>query len=162
MRAITVVMTFVVLASGAFVLALLLSVMSGEARAQTTGTVNPSPAPAEPSVKEDDPPPGGCMPIGMTASGEMVFPILCKEIIERERKRTVQSKPAVSDDNATAKNEEPRNETPVFKPVETVPLPKPRERATSSDDGNGCRSFRSYDPASRTYMGYDGQRRSCR
>jgi len=38
-------------------LALLLSVMSGAALAQTTGTVNPSPAPAEPSVKEDEPPP---------------------------------------------------------------------------------------------------------
>jgi hypothetical protein len=51
-------------------LALLLTVMSGAALAQTTGTVNPSPAP-EPSVKEDAPP-GGCMPIGLTASGEIV------------------------------------------------------------------------------------------
>jgi hypothetical protein len=72
MRAIAplVAATFAVSASGAFALAIL----SGSALAQITGTVNPSPAPAEPSAKEDAPP-GGCMPIGMTASGEMVFPI---------------------------------------------------------------------------------------
>jgi hypothetical protein len=52
-------------------LAFLLSVMSSAALAQTTGTVNPGAAPAEPSAKADVPP-GGCMPIGMTASGEMV------------------------------------------------------------------------------------------
>jgi len=102
------------------------------------------------------------MPIGMTASGEMVFPLLCKEIIERERGKSVQQKPAISDDNAAAKNEEPGNDSPTIKPVETVPLPKPRERATSPDDGNGCRGFRSYDPASRTYIDYEGRRRSCR
>ena len=81
-------------ASGAFALALLLSVMSGVTFAQITGTVNPSPAPAEPSVKEDEPPPGGCMPIGLTVSGEMVFPIQCKEFIERHRGKAVEQKPA--------------------------------------------------------------------
>jgi hypothetical protein len=69
--------------------ALLLSVMSGAALAQTTGTVNPSPTPAEPSVKHDVPP-GGCMPIGLTASGEIVFPMQCKEFIERRRGRAVE------------------------------------------------------------------------
>src|ERR1700737_1196728 len=76
-------------------LALLLTVMSGAALAQTTGTVNPSPAPAEPSVKEDVPP-GGCMPIGLTASGEIVFPIQCKEFIERQRGQAVEQKPAAA------------------------------------------------------------------
>src|ERR1700716_4630256 len=73
-------------------LALLLTAMSGAALAQTTGTVDPSPAPAEPSVKEDVPP-GGCMPIGLTASGEIVFPIQCKEFIERQRGQGVEQKP---------------------------------------------------------------------
>src|ERR1700724_4340835 len=87
---------FATSASGAFALALLLSVMSGVALAQITGTVNPSPAPAGPSVKEDVPP-GGCMPIGLTASGEIVFPIQCKEFIERQRGNAVEQKPAAEE-----------------------------------------------------------------
>jgi outer membrane biosynthesis protein TonB len=65
-------------------LALLFAVMSSAALAQTTGTLNPSPAPAQPSVNQDVPP-GGCMPIGLTASGEIVFPIQCRGIIEQQR-----------------------------------------------------------------------------
>lgn len=67
----------------------LLTMMGGAALAQTTGTVNPNPAPAEPAVKQDVPP-GGCMPIGLTASGEIVFPIQCKEFIDRERGKAVE------------------------------------------------------------------------
>ena len=149
-------------------LALLLSVMSGAALAQTTGTVNPSPAPAEPSVKEDEPPPGSCMPIGLTVSGEMVFPIQCKEFIEQHRGKAAEQKPA--EEKPAAKQSEgvaPENSKPAVKPVETVPLPKrvedaPRERAKSPDDRYCSEHYRSYDPASRTYTGYDGQRRSCR
>src|SRR3984893_15607235 len=142
-------------------LALLLTVMSGPALAQTTGTVNPSPAPVEPSVKEDVPP-GGCMPIGLTASGEIVFPIQCKEFIERQRGNAVEQKPAAVEEKPAAKQSEsvaPENSKPAIKPVETVPLPKrvERERAISSDD---CSRYRSYDPAFGTYMGYDGRRRS--
>src|SRR5882724_824768 len=74
-------------------LVLLLTVTSGAAFAQTTVTVGPSPSPAEPSMKEDVPP-GGCMPIGLTASGEIVFPIQCKEFIERQRGQAVERKPA--------------------------------------------------------------------
>jgi hypothetical protein len=64
-------------------------------------------------------------------------------------------------------NVAPENSKPAIKPVETVPLPRrverePRERAMSPDNGYGCQRYRSYDPASGTYMGYDGQRHSCR
>jgi hypothetical protein len=168
-------------------LALLLTVMSGASLAQTTGTVNPSPAPAEPSVKEDVPP-GGCMPIGLTASGEIVFPIQCKDFIERHRGKPVEQKPAAVEEKAgvslpawansdalvkparTEKQSEgvaPAESKPAIKPVETVPLPKPvehepRERAMSPDDGYGCQRYRTYDPASGTYTGYDGRRHSCR
>jgi hypothetical protein len=150
-------------------LALLLSVMSGAALAQTTGTVNPSPTPAEPSVK-DDVPPGGCMPIGLTASGEIVFPIQCKEFIERRRGKAVEQKPAAVEEKPAAKQSEgvaPVNSKPAIKPAETVPLPKrvedaPRERAKSPDDRYCFEHYRSYDPASGTYTGYDGQRRPCR
>jgi BA14K-like protein len=150
-------------------LALLLTVMSGAALAQTTGTANPSSAPAAPSVKEDVPP-GGCMPIGLTASGEIVFPIQCKEFIERQRGNAVEQKPAAVEEKAAAKQSEgvaPENSKPAIKPVESVTLPKrvedaPRERAKSPDDRYCSEHYRSYDPASRTYTGYDGQRRPCR
>src|SRR5579863_1349582 len=83
----------------------LLTMMGGAALAQTTGTVNPNPAPAEPAAKADVPL-GGCMPIGLTASGEIVFPIQCKEFIDRERSkaaveqtpRAAEGKPALADD----------------------------------------------------------------
>jgi hypothetical protein len=35
--------------------------------------------------KTDNVPTGGCMPIGLTARGELVFPMQCREILERER-----------------------------------------------------------------------------
>jgi hypothetical protein len=108
MRAMTplVATTFVGLASGAFALALLLSVMSGASLAQTTGTVNPSEAPAEPSVKEDVPT-GGCMPIGLTASGEIVFPIQCRELIEQQREKAVERKPTGVEEKAVVDEEKP-------------------------------------------------------
>lgn len=147
---------------------LLLSLMSSAALAQTTGTVNPNPAPAQPSANEDVPP-GGCMPIGLTASGEVVFPILCKELIERRRGTAVEQKPepAALEEKSAAKQTEsvaPENAKPAGQEVETVPMTKraenqPRERAISSD---GCTNYRTYDPASGTYRGYDGRRRSCK
>jgi hypothetical protein len=158
-------------------LALLLTVTSGAALAQTTGTVNPSSVPAEPSMKEDVPP-GGCMPIGLTASGEIVFPIQCKEFIERNRGKAIEQKPAAAEEKPAAVEEKsaakqsegvaPENSKPAIKPVETVPLPKkrvehePRERAVSPDDGYCSQHYRSYDPASGTYTSYDGRRLSCR
>jgi len=72
----------------------LLAVASGAAFAQTTGAVNPKPAQAEPSVSEE-PPPGGCMPIGLTASGEIVFPFQCKAFIERQK--AADQKPAAAE-----------------------------------------------------------------
>src|SRR3984893_5459498 len=152
-------------------LALLLTAMSGAALAQTTGTVNPSPAPGEPSAKEDVPP-GGCMPIGLTASGEVVFPIQCKEFIERQRGKAVEQKPGAVEEKAAAKQSEgvaPENSKPAIKPVETVPLPKwrvedaPRERAKGPpDDRYFFENYQTCDRPSRPYPGYGGQRRPCR
>ena len=34
--------------------------------------------------KTDGAPAGGCMPIGLTANGQMVFPLQCRELIERQ------------------------------------------------------------------------------
>jgi BA14K-like protein len=158
MRAITVAAT-------TFASAVLLALMSGAVLAQTTDTVNPSATPAEYPGKEDVPP-GGCMPIGMTASGEMVFPIQCKAFIERERGKAVEQNPSAVEQKPAAKQSEavtPESSNPVIKPVETVPAehaePKLLERAVRR---GGCQNFQSYDPESGSYTGYDGQRHSCR
>lgn len=52
------------------------------------------------------------------------------------------------------------NTKPAIK-LEKVPLLKPRGRAMSADRGYSCQQYRTYDPASETYKGYDGQRHSC-
>jgi hypothetical protein len=145
--------------------ALFLTVVSGAAIAQTTGTVNPSSAPSDPSVKEDVPP-GGCMPIGLTASGEIVFPIQCKEFIERERGKTVGQKPPVGKDETGAKQAgaASENSNAAVKPMEPTTSPEriePAQRARP-DDSHCSQHYRSYDRTSGTYMGYDGQRHSCR
>ena len=111
-------------------LVLFLIAMSGAAFAQTTDTAKPSPAPAEPSVKEDVPP-GGCMPIGLTASGEIGFPIQCKEFIERQRGKAVEQKPAALEEKPAQAAKQPESASPVeskpvAKPVETASLPKKR------------------------------------
>src|SRR6267378_1348873 len=125
-------------------LALLLSVVGGAALAQTTGAVNPNPAPAQPSANEDVPP-GGCMPIGLTTSGEIVFPIQCKEFIERHRGAAVEQKPALEQKPVAKQSESaaPEDSKPANKPVQTAPLQKraehePHPRAMRSD---GCKSY---------------------
>ena len=58
--------------------------LCGSGLAQTGGPDTPESSQTEPSVKEE-PPPGGCMPIGVTAAGDFVFPILCLGFIERHK-----------------------------------------------------------------------------
>jgi hypothetical protein len=101
------------------------------------------------------------------------------EFIERQRGHAAEQKPAAveerpgislpawvnsdalvkPDQTATQSKAAPENSQPVIKPVERVPLP--RERAMSPNDRYGCQQYRTYDPASGTYRGYDGRRRSC-
>jgi hypothetical protein len=231
----------------------LLVVMSSTALAQTTGAVNPGPAPMQPSVSQpsvnENVPLGGCMPIGLTASGEIVFPIQCRELIERARGKVLEQKPAtvegksaaleqkpaaaeeksaaveakpaavearpaaaeakpaaaeeksaaveakptaveeksaavdekpaaveekpaaVEEKPAAAQSEKPPegaapdDSRPAIKPGETVPLPmerEPRQRAASATSPNGCQHYRTYNPASGTYRGFDGRTRPCR
>jgi hypothetical protein len=173
-----------------FLLALLVSVTGSAALAQTTGAVNPSAASAQPSGNADVPP-GGCMPIGLTTSGEIVFPIQCKEFIEQHRGKDVEQNsaavepkpadvveqkpaavkekpPAVEDKPAVTQSEAmapvaPENSQPADKPFETVPLPKRAERKLREHVSlSGCQHYRTYDAASGTYRGYDGRVRPCR
>jgi BA14K-like protein len=100
----------------------LFSPLVDTAVAQTTGTVSPMTAPAEPSPNEE-PRPGDCMPIGLTASGEIVFPFRCKDFIERNK--AARPKSQTSDEGpATAKE----------KPTQTDEKPAVTERPISTDE----------------------------
>jgi hypothetical protein len=156
--------------------ALLILLMWSAASAQTTGTLAPAPLGAP---SKADVPPGGCMPIGLTASGEMVFPIQCEGIIERARGKTVDKtvdqkvgnsgKAAIksnpekannSEKDATANSDAPAISAPITKPTEKIPVPQVRE-VTSSNDAPGCKYFRSYQPISKMYRDFYGKRRPC-
>jgi len=54
--------------------------------AQTTSSVTPGKA--NDPLAQEEPPPGGCMPIGITAAGETVFPYACKGFIEAHKGKT--------------------------------------------------------------------------
>jgi hypothetical protein len=66
-----------------FISLLAVSAMAQPDNKPTNGTELRS-AQAEVS-KPDNVPAGGCMPIGLTARGDLVFPMQCRELIERER-----------------------------------------------------------------------------
>jgi hypothetical protein len=68
-----------------------LLLMAGAAMAQTTGATKPAPAAAATEAGPDQPPPGGCMPIGITAAGDVVFPFACKDLIDLHRGKGQQS-----------------------------------------------------------------------
>ena len=73
--------------------------------------------------KPDGVPAGGCMPIGLTARGDLVFPMQCRELIERERGPIPEGKQQIS---------EPRSQPePAVKmaPVEAVKM-APAEKVT--------------------------------
>ena len=79
-----------------------------------------------------------------------------------QSRRAMEQKPAAVEEKPAAKQSggvAPENSKPAIKPVETAPLPK--RRVSSQDGGYGCQHYRTYDPASGTYKGYDGQSHSC-
>jgi outer membrane biosynthesis protein TonB len=96
--------------------------------------------------KSDGVPAGGCMPIGLTARGDLVFPMQCRELIERERGPIPEQKQQISEPRpqpepavkmAPAEKVTPVAAAPVAAaPVEATPPEKdaattgrPQERA---------------------------------
>jgi hypothetical protein len=62
------------------------------------------PSDSQPRLSDDGPPPGGCTPIGITVSGEIVFPLTCKDFIERHKaadraSSAAETKPATAEAN---------------------------------------------------------------
>jgi BA14K-like protein len=126
--------------------ALLLLLMNGAAIAQTTGTLNPAPAPAEPKGNDR-----------FRRNG--FFPIQCEGIIERERGKVVEQNPSSVEVKPAIKQSEGVASESSNPAVETVPVPKRRDATTSDDD---CQHYRSYNRMSGTYTDYSGRRRPCR
>lgn len=109
--------------------------MTGIGLAQTGATSDPNMTAAEPAAKQE-PPPGGCMPIGLTASGEMVFPLSCRTLIERysaDRKRP-------ADAETTSQIPSGREEVPSTQSVNPAnasrlgEAPPQQDRPTQSPD----------------------------
>ena len=105
---------------------LLLTAAGDPARAQATGAINPGERP-EPAAK-DEPPPGGCMPIGVTASGEVVFPFLCKGFIEQHK--SADQKPAAAEEGQKPAAAEQRR---------AAETDKPAKAETSADDKSAAK-----------------------
>ncbi len=74
-----------------------LAAMSCAVRAETTGAVTPAAAPAETTVAAEpakaEPAQDDCQPIGLTASGEIVYPFHCKAFVEQHK--AAEAKPTV-------------------------------------------------------------------
>jgi hypothetical protein len=73
------------------ILVVTLSALFGMSSAGVAQSSDPQPQAQSP---DDGPPPGGCNPIGVTVSGEIVFPMTCKEFIERYKAADRASSPA--------------------------------------------------------------------
>jgi hypothetical protein len=80
-------------------------------------------------------PTGGCMPIGLTAAGEMVFPLQCRELIEHQRGPVVSSPPATlaspARDQIDAQNSGKPHETSGNAVVSASPTQEPPTRDAS-------------------------------
>jgi hypothetical protein len=106
--------------------------------AQTGATIDPN-ATATESAAKQEPPPGGCMPIGLTASGEMVFPLACRTLIERytaDRKRsddaeTTTQTPSVKD---SAKDDVPSTQSVSPANAPRTEAPAQQDQTTRSPD----------------------------
>ena len=163
---------------------LLAALLGSAALAQTTGAVLPKPDAAAASTMTTQPPPGGCMPIGVTVSGQIVFAFQCKEFIEQQKAAnqdpaaaadkpaTAEEKPAAGQEKPAPAEEKPpavEEKTAARQPNGAVPvklagqptalLPKHAERGVGPA---GCTHFRSYNAAAGTYLSFDGQRHPCR
>jgi hypothetical protein len=85
----------------------LLQVVISSAFGQSAGTLAAAPAPPVDSADTKDSAPfGGCEPIGMTASGELVFPLECKHKIQLQPAPLAsEEKTSIGDDKPVATGE---------------------------------------------------------
>jgi hypothetical protein len=128
-----------------------------------------------------------CAPIGITARGDIVFPLLCKNFVEQHKvanhmPAAEEAKPAIVNTPSVG-----RAGVAALKPPADVVPEAGRSAAKASGKTSpakggaaepkklavglaanqpagapACTHFRSYDAATHSYKGYDGQRYQCR
>lgn len=83
--------------------------------------------------KQDEIPPGGCTPIGLTARGDIVFPWQCRALIEKQRGPVSEEVPAAAPAVVPAKIDPAPQSTPAANVVAKPEEPKrgSREKRTS-------------------------------
>jgi hypothetical protein len=75
---------------------------------------------------------GSCMPIGLTASGELVFPWECRAIIEKQRGPVSVNLPPSSGDSSP-KDQGPEKDVQPPEQTATAPAPSPPQVAVAND-----------------------------
>jgi hypothetical protein len=113
-----------------------------------------------PDSFHDNPPPGGCMPIGVTVAGDLVFPLLCRDFIERHRasgerpaqvekpiavEKPISTEIAASEGRVPIAADEGKSpgtpsyallpEQPAIGPGEPIPSPRPRPKRLRASHG---------------------------
>jgi hypothetical protein len=142
-------------ARSAGVLCCVLMVMGGIARAQTGGPADPSPVPAQSAKDDDMPPPGACKPIGLTVSGEVVFPLECRAFIERalnSKTAVAVTKPSSLEPKPSAVQSEPaatvaRGPAAGEKPADVAEKPATAEERPASAESKSVEA-KSVEPKS--------------
>jgi hypothetical protein len=81
-------------------------------------------------------PTGGCMPIGLTANGEMVFPLQCRELIEHQRGPVVAAPSATRGLPARDQNDAPDSGKPNETGSNTVVSVSPTQDPPIKDASN--------------------------
>ncbi len=100
-------------------------------------SAEPSAAPAAGEAAKEGGPFGGCEPIGLTASGELVFPLECKKLVKKPAEAPVaaEDKGAVDDKTAStdAKPAVPSQAAAVDKTAETDHKPTAEAAAAAAE-----------------------------
>ena len=84
-------------------------------------------------AKTDSVPVGGCMPIGLTARGDLVFPMQCRELIERERGPIREEKQQISGPRSQSEPSVKIAPAEKVTPVAVAPVAVPPAEVTPAE-----------------------------
>src|SRR5712671_1022707 len=83
--------------------------------------------------RTDSVPVGGCMPIGLTARGDLVFPMQCRELIERERGPIREEKRQISEPRSQSEPSVKIAPAEKVTPVAVAPVAVPPAEVTPAE-----------------------------
>jgi hypothetical protein len=119
-------------------LASFISLLATAALAQPDDGIDQRTAQAE-IPKTDDVPTGGCMPIGLTARGDLVFPMQCRELRERQRGPIPEDQPTARAPEQLPQLAPSVKITRVAKGKDSASADQPRERTHKKELSNAER-----------------------